>query len=224
MENDPLRPRIVESDDGSHTLRVDALNEHYHSHKGALQESNYVFLKMGLELFNERDHIRILEVGFGTGLNALLTALSTKGPSVHYVALETHPLELDLVRQLNYPMTVPGDQVETLFEAIHQAPWNQPLAINDRFTIEKRETALQDLPPIDLVDLVYFDAFAPHAQPELWEPAIWIALIERINAKGVLVTYCAKGQVRRDMQAAGFIVERLEGPPGKREMLRATKP
>lgn len=224
MENDPLKPRIVESDDGSHTLRVDALNEHYHSHKGAVQESNYVFLKMGLELFKEREHIRILEVGFGTGLNALLTALSANGPSVHYVTLETYPLEMDLVRQLNYPAIIARDQAETFFEAMHNAAWNEPVAIHDRFTLEKRATALQDLPTIDPVDLVYYDAFAPHAQPELWEPVIWTSLIERMNPKGVLVTYCAKGQVRRDMQAAGFEVERLEGPPGKREMLRATKP
>jgi len=223
MEDDALKPKLVESWDGSHTLRVESLNEYYHSHKGALRESQHVFLQMGLHELMERQRIRILEVGFGTGLNALLTALSD-GPEIHYLTLETYPLSMELVEQLNYPDLVQDPRASTLFKQLHESPWEESVSLTDRFTLKKRKCPIQDLRDIEKVDLVYYDAFAPHAQPELWEPSIWTQLFDQMNSDGYLVTYCAKGQVRRDMIAAGFEVERLEGPPGKREMLRAKKP
>lgn len=224
MERDPLKPTIIESGDGSHTLRVDSLNEHYHSHKGAIQESEYVFLKMGFESLKDKAHITLLEVGFGTGLNALLTAIKANRNQVHYISLETYPLSEEITSRLNYAERINEDGVERIFEAIHASAWEQKIQITDKFILEKRRCSLQAVEAMPPVDLVYYDAFAPHAQPELWEPAIWTQLYASMVSGAILVTYCAKGQVRRDMQEAGFQVERLEGPPGKREMLRATKP
>lgn len=224
METDPLKPEIIESADGSHTLRVESLNENYHSYKGALTESLHVFLKMGLALFSEKESIQLLEVGFGTGLNTLLTALDIDRREVHYTSLETYPLSWEMVSKLNYAKLVNDPIAELTFEKMHTAPWDEFSEIADNFHLRKVHAALQDFEPDRPIDLVYYDAFAPHAQPELWEPAIWQKLFEMMSVGGVLVTYCAKGQVRRDMQATGFTVERLEGPPGKREMIRATKP
>lgn len=223
MENNALSIEVVESGDGSHTLKVAALNEHYHSHKGALQESLYVFIGKGLRQFDEKDCVSILEVGFGTGLNALLTALDQHRPKTSYVSIETFPLDWALVQQLNYPQLVSDERAADLFEAMHRAPWNVETELKEGFSIEKIEASLQLFNSTSKFDLVYYDAFAPHAQPELWEPSIWNQLYSMMNDRGVLVTYCAKGQVRRDMQTAGFTVERLEGPPGKREMIRARK-
>ncbi|MEZ4722459.1 MAG: tRNA (5-methylaminomethyl-2-thiouridine)(34)-methyltransferase MnmD [Flavobacteriales bacterium] len=223
MAEDKLAPRIIESGDGSHTLRVDALNENYHSHKGAIRESMHVFIRMGLEAI-QKSNIRILEVGFGTGLNALLSALNAGEKHVHYTSLETYPLDASITEKLNYVHQIDDERAPIIFEALHQAPWNESTQITDQFQLEKRHTSLQAFEPKAKFDLIYYDAFAPHAQPELWEPVIWEKLYAMMSAGAVLVTYCAKGQVRRDMQSAGFWVERLEGPPGKREMMRAMKP
>lgn len=224
MEEDKLKPELIESADGSHTLRVASLNENYHSHKGALTESQYVFLSMGLDLFSEKESIRLLEVGFGTGLNAMLTALAKGRPAVRYTSLETYPLSWDLVSKMNYAALTKDPYAEELFKTLHHAQWNVEVKIDDDFYLDKRHLALQKFISPSSFDLVYYDAFAPHAQPELWELAIWQKLFDMMASKAVLVTYCAKGQVRRDMQTAGFEVQRLQGPPGKREMLRAIKP
>jgi tRNA U34 5-methylaminomethyl-2-thiouridine-forming methyltransferase MnmC len=224
MEKRPLNPQIVESGDGSHTLKVDALKEHYHSHKGAIQESIHVFLSMGLQHSPKSAYLSILEVGFGTGLNALLTALHNDDRKIRYTTLEAYPLDLNVVRQLNYPERLEHPQAQAVFEQIHTMNWGEWGLIKEGFELFKLETTLQEYDATDQFDLVYYDAFAPHAQPELWEPAIWEKMFASMRNEGLLVTYCAKGQVRRDMQAAGFTVERLQGPPGKREMLRAIKP
>lgn len=224
MEKRPLNPQIVESGDGSHTLRVESLKEHYHSHKGAIQESMHVFLAMGLDAFPLDAEVSILEVGFGTGLNALLTLLNQGSRRIHYTSLEAYPLEPALALQLNYPERTRVEGARSIYEALHHAEWNQAAAIRPGFILEKWSKPLQSFVTEKNYNLVYYDAFAPHAQPELWEPAIWEKLIAMMHPGAVLVTYCAKGQVRRDMQSAGFEVERLEGPPGKREMLRAKKP
>jgi tRNA U34 5-methylaminomethyl-2-thiouridine-forming methyltransferase MnmC len=224
MEEDKLKPEIIESADGSHTLRVESLNENYHSHKGALTESLHVFLKMGLALFSEKESIQLLEVGFGTGLNAMLTALDKDRKHVNYTSLETYPLSWEMVSKLNYAKLSNDSKAERVFEKMHTTPWGEFAEITEGFSLRKVKSGLQVFQSDIHFDLVYYDAFAPHAQPELWEPVIWQKLFEMMIVGGVLVTYCAKGQVRRDMQAAGFKVERLEGPPGKREMIRATKP
>lgn len=225
MENPALNARLILSEDGSHTLRVDELNENYHSHKGAIRESLHVFIEMGLYQFDKNEQISILEVGFGTGLNALLTCLSNHCGAIEYCTLETNILPETLTAQLNYPDQIEDSRAAQLFKAMHQAPWNQKSNITEHFNLYKLNLAVQEIESIKLnpFDLIYYDAFAPHAQPELWTADIWKLIESLLKLGGILVTYCAKGQVRRDMQAAGLIVERLQGPPGKREMIRATK-
>lgn len=214
---------IVTSDDGSHTLQVAALKEHYHSHKGALRESMHVFIETGLRQFSGNGVIHLLEVGFGTGLNALLTMLHRGQMNISYTGLEAFPLARSITDRLNYPTMTGDDRAPALFSAVHDAPWGEPVEIIPGFWLLKKEQRFQDFETTQVFDLVYFDAFAPHAQPELWEQPVWEKLHAMMCPGGVLVTYCAKGQVRRDMQAAGFTVERLAGPPGKREMIRARK-
>jgi len=223
MKKRELKTELVETGDGSHTLKIEELKEHYHSHKGAIQESLYVFIEKGLREFNHADHVSILEVGFGTGLNALLTSIDRKRSAVRYWSLETFPLKWEIVGQLNYPKLIKDNSVEEVFKEIHVSAWDTEVSLMDGFVFKKINSSLQEFDSDHKFDLIYYDAFAPHAQPELWEPAIWEKLFDMMNNRGVLVTYCAKGQVRRDMQAAGFTVERLEGPPGKREMIRARK-
>lgn len=206
--------------DGSHTLYVPDLDEHYHSVNGAVQESMHVFIEAGLRQVQKTD-ITIYEVGFGTGLNALLTLLeTTRNPllQITYYAIERFPLELEVVQTLNYRAVCPE-----WFLKLHQVPWGSLQPITDRFTIAKiagdsNTTAL----PVP-IDLVYFDAFAPDKQPEMWNQRIFDQLYAHMGDQAILTTYCAKGIVRRMMQKAGYSVERIPGPPGKREMLRAKK-
>lgn len=212
---DPLKsPEIIHTSDGSHTLYLEHLDETYHSRHGAVQESMHVFIEMGLKRI-DKPAIRILEIGFGTGLNALLTAKHADRP-VHYVSLEPFPLGPDVYQSLNYAA---DRHDQSLFYALHEAPWGRPMQVNEHLTLEKHATGLMDFKTQD-VDLVYYDAFGPNAQPELWELSVFEHLATMLKTGAMLVTYCAKGQVRRNLQAAGFEIERLEGPPGKREMLR----
>ncbi len=223
MEAGKRRIELVTSEDGSHTLRIPELKEHYHSHKGALRECEHVFIKMGLDTLASRNDIRLLEVGFGTGLNALVTALRKGNKSIHYIGLEPIPLSKEIIGQLNYAQFLADDSASNIYQNLHQAPWYEVTEIVDGFYLQKLAQKLENYKSKEQIDLVYYDAFAPHAQPELWEAAIWEQLYQMMKSEGVLVTYCAKGQVRRDLQSAGFKVERLPGPPGKREMLRAKK-
>ena len=215
---------VVISGDGSHTIKVPALKEHYHSQKGAINESKHVFIKMGLEGLKIKDELNVLEVGFGTGLNALLTALNHIDCELNYVALEPYPLDASVLNQLNYADELNVTQASDIYQAMHFGAWNTWIDLSSNMRLLKRQDRIEEYGGSEKFDLVYYDAFAPHAQSELWEPKIWQMLFNQMNSGGVLVTYCAKGQVRRNMQAAGFNVERLPGPPGKREMLRATKP
>lgn len=218
--------RIVKTGDDSGTLFVPELNEHYHSYKGAVRESMHVFIQAGLEeILKVKQNIKILEVGFGTGLNALLTLEHTFGYyelKILYTSLEKYPLDYDLINQLNY-ISDSDNTLNKLFFDIHHASWNTVTEITDQFTILKKEADLTQIKQLDNCDLVYFDAFAPEKQPEMWGESIFETIYEAMNKGGILVTYCAKGEVRRRMQRAGFSVERLPGPPGKREMIRARK-
>ena len=223
MEAGKLKIELVTSEDGSHTLRIPELKEHYHSHKGALRECEHVFIQMGLESLSLKAEISLLEVGFGTGLNALVTFFRRAERVINYTAIEPVPLKLEIIEQLNYASLLQEKTAADVFQKLHRASWNEWVEITSGFHLEKREEKLEDFQPIREYDLIYYDAFAPHAQSELWEVSIWRQLYGIMKSGGVLVTYCAKGQVRRDMQEAGFMVERLPGPPGKREMLRATK-
>lgn len=210
-------PKITR--DGSSTLYSAQFDQHYHSVHGAVQESQHVFLDKGLAECQQTTPIRILEMGFGTGLNALMTAMQAPMP-VHYLSLEAYPISSEALTELNYGQLL---QVETLFEGIHAAAWNTSVEITPDFTLEKREGLLKDFEGASKIDLVYWDAFAPGAQPELWTEDVFRSVLGWMNPGGILTTYCAKGDVRRAMIAAGFEVEKVPGPPGKREMLRARR-
>ena len=219
---------IRQTKDGSNTLYVPELNEHYHSVHGALQESQHVFIKHGLaHVLEYRKDIKILEVGFGTGLNAILTfpsALARKA-FIQYDTLEKYPLAQEMVAQLNYDQLILNPELYDVFLRMHQAPWNQPETLIPYFTLQKIHETLEEFClPEAYYDLVYFDAFAPEKQPELWADDIFAKLFRAVRPGGVLVTYCAKGSFKRSLKAAGFETEALPGPPGKREMTRGTRP
>lgn len=219
---------IRQTKDGSNTLYVPELNEHYHSVHGALQESQHVFIKHGLEhvLATKKD-IKVLEVGFGTGLNAILTypfALAQKA-FIQYDSLEKFPLEKEVVAELGYNQAILNPELYEVFLQMHNATWNEPAKLIPYFTLQKiHETLEEFIAPSSYYDIVYFDAFAPEKQPELWADAMFAKLYKAIRPGGVLVTYCAKGSFKRSLKAAGFTVEALPGPPGKREMTRGVKP
>lgn len=215
--------RIVQTTaDGSPTIAIPDMQVTYHSRHGAVQESRHVFIQAGLlPLLKQYDVLHILEMGFGTGLNALLTLEQaiTQEQAIYYEAVEKYPLNMDEVKGLNYTKPLP----HAYFKALHQCHWNEPVAIHPFFTLLKSHISLQDFKAKAPFHLIYYDAFAPAAQPELWTAQIFEQLYDMMETEGILVTYCSKGDVRRNMLAASFKVEKLAGPPGKREMLRAIK-
>ncbi len=217
-----MKPKTVETADGSHSLYLESLDEHYHSIKGAIQESRYVFIEAGLKQKPE-EQLRILEIGLGTGLNALLTMqqIESTGQKVHYTSIEKYPLDKAITDQLNYAQITGMDN--DLFQNIHNTAWESEQKITDMFYLEKIETDFVGWKPDKTYDLIYFDAFGPDKQPEMWTLAIFEKLFKCTNPGGILTTYSAKGAVRRWMEFAGYEVERIPGPPGKKHMTRATK-
>ncbi len=212
--------------DGSHTLFIPELNETYHSIHGAIQESQHVFIKNGLHYFSDKKTVNILEVGFGTGLNALLTLLDKQNlaQQVNYVSLEKFPLNLALIVQLNYTTQLKLNVAQTaLFNQLHICEWNKLTPITNNFNLLKIEKDLADFQYETTFDIVYFDAFAPEKQAELWTAEIFSKIYDLLRPNGILVTYCAKGVVKRTIKSVGFQLETLPGPPGKREMIRAKK-
>jgi len=221
-----LKRKIITTSDGSKTIHIEQWNEQYHSIHGAIQEAKHVFISTGLEYFVEKHKpksISILEIGFGTGLNALLTCMVSDHIAIPitYIGVEAYPVVQEELEALNYCEQLNVDS--TNFEAIHHAPWEQDVLITPNFTIQKQQRFFKDIKDISAFDLIYFDAFGARVQPELWTESIFSIMYKALKPNGVLVTYSAKGSVRRAMLAVGFEVERLPGPPGKREMLRATK-
>ncbi len=219
-----MQLEIKRTGDGSSTLYVPQWNEHYHSLYGAVQESEHVFIKMGLQMLKTRN-AGILEIGFGTGLNALLTFIKSRNfNSITYHAIEKYPLKWETVKQLGYEEFL-GLLAEdkSKFSEMHLAKWNTNIALSQHFVLRKIDIDITDYYPAINFDLIYFDAFAPSVQPELWKITIFEKLFNALKPEGILVTYCAKGEIRRSMQQAGFTVERLKGAPGKREMLRAIR-
>jgi tRNA U34 5-methylaminomethyl-2-thiouridine-forming methyltransferase MnmC len=213
---------LITTEDGSHSLFRPDLNETYHSRHGAIQESNHVFIRHGLHHWLERTgkkQLVIFEVGFGTGLNAWLTCQEAreKQLQVKYISIEAYPLQRDVWTQLNYAC---GDP---LFNALHESPWNVASSIDDHFELQKIEGKLEDVALNESPDVVYFDAFAPAKQPELWAFPMLQRVCTPLRKAGVFVTYCAKGQLKRDLRALGLQVETVQGPPGKKEMVRATR-
>lgn len=221
-----MRRRIETTEDGSHTLYVPELDEHYHSTHGAVQESLHVYLREGFLHCNKED-MNLLEIGFGTGLNAFLTLLEAEksDKTVCYTAIEKYPLSADETDTLNYPDLLEFSKKEQ-FTLLHTSPWGEWVEQTPGFRLKKLEVdirALSELQPEALFDLIYYDAFAPDKQPSLWTQEIFDRLYALSAPGAVLTTYCAKGAVRRMLQSAGYLVERLPGPPGKREMLRAVR-
>lgn len=218
-----MNPELKITQDGSHTLYVPSLDEHYHSHFGAITESKHIFINAGLASLEAKD-VSLLEVGFGTGLNALLSAIHAEEHKirVNYTSLEKYPLEPSFVRQLNYG-TITGSRGPQLFEAIHAAPWGEQVSITEWFSMNKLLTDLTIEDPEGMYDLIFFDAFGPDKQPEMWTQEV-IRRIESVTHTGsVFVTYSAKGSLKRMLRDLDFDVTLLPGPPGKRVMTRAVK-
>jgi tRNA U34 5-methylaminomethyl-2-thiouridine-forming methyltransferase MnmC len=221
--------KIITTEDGSHSLYHNELNETYHSFHGALTESKYVFIEKGLRYWRVKEGlpqaVRVLEIGFGTGLNALLSYQFAKENAIdlHYTSLEPFPIEPSIIQQLNYHLQLQGDASKTDFDAIHEVDWNEAVVLSENFKLEKQETTFQNFETDKNYDIIFFDAFAPSKQAEMWELALMQKCYELLNEKGVFVTYSARGQLKRDLKSAGFSVETLPGPPGKKEMVRAEK-
>ncbi len=220
--------RIIKTEDGSQSLYNEGLNETYHSTHGALTESKYVFIQQGLNLIVGRgkNDISILEVGLGTGLNAILVqeyAQRSPGLNIDFSTLEPFPLSPDLVTELKYDELIDGISRES-FEKLHACAWETPISALDNFTFTKYKSPLAGFETESKFDLVFYDAFAPSKQPEMWEKALLSKVCSLLNDSGVFVTYCARGQLKRDLADLGLTVETLPGPPGKKEMVRAIRP
>ncbi|WP_268123340.1 tRNA (5-methylaminomethyl-2-thiouridine)(34)-methyltransferase MnmD [Roseivirga pacifica] len=219
--------RIIETSDGSQSLYRKDLNETYHSTHGAITESQYVFIQHGLDFLSEqgRESVSILEVGFGTGLNALLTLDWAKSheQKITYSTLEPIPLTADIYTQLNYHELINGSVNQADLKHLHEAEWEQEHQLTDNFTFFKTQSKLQDFQSEKDFDLVYYDAFAPSKQAEMWDYDVLEKTADLMAEGAVLVTYCARGQFKRDLAALGLSVETLKGPPGKKEMVRGIK-
>lgn len=209
--------------DGSSTVFSETFGETYHSIHGAVAESMHVFIRAGL-LHHSKRNLNIFEVGFGTGLNVLLTLLETElhDMRVKYISIEKYPVEEAIIQKLNFPDLTTSQR--ELFVKLHSCPWNQETPISPSFSLLKLQGDVTETPFPQNIDLVYFDAFSPESQPEMWTTQVFQKLYDVMNPCGIIVTYCAKGIVRRTMQDVGFIMERLQGPPPKREILRGMVP
>jgi tRNA U34 5-methylaminomethyl-2-thiouridine-forming methyltransferase MnmC len=215
--------QIISTSDGSHTIYVSEINEHYHSIHGAVQESTFIFINNGLEVCKE-DPLSIFEVGFGTGLNALLTAVrSVEGTRlINYTSIEKYPLDEKTIKSLNYHEFA-GKNGKEIFHLVHSASWNKRVNICRNFNLEKIEADFTKEQLSGMYNLVYFDAFGPDKQPEMWTREIFEKISSITVQNGIFVTYSAKGEVKRNLRACGFEVKLLPGPPGKRQMIRAIK-
>lgn len=230
-----MKREIIITSDGSSTIHIPEWNEQYHSKHGAIQEAYHVFIKNGLEFFystknksesHELDSkVSILEIGFGTGLNAFITLLESEKLklTIDYVGVEAYPVSLNEVEQLNYSTELDAEKLDSLFKSLHLNSWDKQHRITEHFFLTKQKKFFKEITDSEKYHIIFFDAFGARVQPELWTEDIFLIMYESLKNNGVLVTYSAKGSVRRAMQSVGFIVERLPGPPGKREMLRGIK-
>ncbi|WP_298536454.1 tRNA (5-methylaminomethyl-2-thiouridine)(34)-methyltransferase MnmD [uncultured Algibacter sp.] len=226
-----MKREIIITSDGSSTIHIPEWNEQYHSKHGAIQEAYHVFIKNGLEFFynakfcDSHAMVSILEIGFGTGLNTLITLLEAEKfkLTIDYVGVEAYPISSNEVEQLNYVNELSVENLDSLFKSLHENTWEVQHAITNQFFLTKQKKFFNEIADSEKYHIIFFDAFGARVQPELWTEAIFLLMYKSLKNNGVLVTYSAKGSVRRAMQSVGFTVERLPGPPGKREMLRATK-
>lgn len=224
-----MERQVITTADGSSTISIPEMNVTYHSTHGAIQESMHVFIHAGLDqALPGHSSLFILEMGFGTGLNALLTLIKAEAAKklIHYTAIELYPLEAEHVTSLNYCQQLNRNDLAPIFENLHTLAWEEEIPVTSYFKLRKSKEDLLNFEspqPRQQFHLIFFDAFAPTAQPQLWTISVFEKLFALLLPGGLLVTYCSKGEVRRAMQAAGFKVEKLAGPPGKREMVRAWK-
>lgn len=218
--NCKVKREIIRSEDGSPTLFVEELNEHYHSVYGARTESEHIFISAGLK-YMKKDPLNILEIGFGTGLNAYLTLQNQEKRKISYTGIEKYPLLTEEYELLDY--SVPEDKNPGIYLKMHQLPWESRHEIITGFTLLKSKQDLNDFIPPAEQDIIYFDAFAPSVQPDLWSVPNFKKLFECLNTGGILVTYSVKGMVRRNLKECGFSIEKIPGPKGKRHVLRALR-
>jgi tRNA U34 5-methylaminomethyl-2-thiouridine-forming methyltransferase MnmC len=219
-----MEQHIITTSDGSKTIYLPHLDETYHSSHGAVQEAQHVFIKYGLQAVEQNEYA-VFEMGFGTGLNALLTFIEaeTTGKIIHYAGIEAYPVDVDIAMQMDY-YTLVGNEHQPKFEELHTVEWNKNHRLAPNFSFEKIHAKIEEhVPKNEQFDVVFYDAFGPRAQEDMWTPAILQKMYDLLKPDGFLVTYCAKGQVKRDLKALGFEIEPLPGPPGKREMTRAWK-
>ena len=219
-----MKREIIQTLDGSTTIHLPEWDECYHSKHGAIQEAQHVFIKNGLSLFPNKS-ISILEIGFGTGLNAFITVLEGKKMKqvIEYIGVEAYPVTASEILSMNYVEELNANLHREIFEKIHESNWGENIALSDDFKLMKRKQFFEAITDENRFDLIYFDAFGYRVQPELWSTTIFAKMFAALKTNGVLVTYAARGVVKRSMIEVGFTVEKLAGPPGKREMFRATK-
>ena len=219
-----MRREIITTSDGSTTIHLPDWDENYHSKHGAIQEAKHVFIENGLSLFQDKS-IAILEIGFGTGLNAFITFLESKKLNIaaDYVGVEAYPISSEEILSMNYVNELNAKSDSKIFEQMHTSNWEEKTILSDTFCLTKRKQFFADIEDVAQFDLIYFDAFGYRVQPELWSTEIFQKMYNALKPNGVLVTYAARGVVKRSMIEVGFTVEKLPGPPGKREMFRATK-
>ena len=219
-----MKREIITTQDGSVTIYLPEMQETYHSKFGAIQEAYHVFIKNGLELIKDRP-ISILEIGFGTGLNAFITfhEAAKSGQQIRYTTVEAYPVSAEEAAQLNYVSQLNANEYAEIFLKMHSSPWEVDVKLTDCFTLNKRQQHFQDINDVNKYDLIYFDAFGYPSQPDLWSEAIFNAMYAALKPSGILVTYACRTVIKKAMQQAGFTTQKLAGPPGKREMLRAYK-
>ena len=205
-----MKREIIITDDGSTTIRIPDWDENYHSTHGAIQEAKHVFIKNGLNLFQKQDSISILEIGFGTGLNAFITFLETVNKEkVNYVGVEAYPISSEEIAQMNYVSELQATQYQEIFDKMHTSDWESKQIITDNFILTKRKQFFQDIDDKEQYDLIYFDAFGFPLQPELWSEAIFKKMYEALLPKGTLVTYACRSSIKNAMLSVGFSIEKL---------------
>ncbi len=220
-----MKREVILTADGSKTIYIPEMNENYHSTNGAFQEALHVFIQNGIRTFNQTGEITVFEMGFGTGLNALLTLVEAVNSNrkINYIGIEAFPVELELIQEINYEKLV-NEQFTESFSLMHSLPWEHKHELNNKFSFQKIHAKIQDYQPINSsADIIYFDAFGPKVQQEVWTIDVLKKMHDILKPNGIIVTYCAMGQMKRDLKSLGFKVEGLPGPPGKREMTRAIK-
>lgn len=219
-----MKREIIKTADGSVTIHIPEMKESYHSKFGAIQEAQHVYIQNGLAMFEGKD-IDILECGFGTGLNAFMTFLEAQksGQQIKYTGVEAYPVSEEEIAQLNYVNELQAPNCKDFFVKMHTDPWGDEVKVSENFTLTKRQQHFQEIEDVNLYDLVYYDAFGYHAQPELWGEDIFRRVYTALKPNGVLITYACRTVIKNAMTAAGFTVKKLAGPPGKREILQAIK-